>query len=98
MLADPRSPRQNPESHKMIVLVIVVVGVVHSVYKHTTGTNHLYVNDNCTAMASMAINVDNTLPINAKKSQSVRQAMDTKLNSAYLLCLYYYYYYYYYYY
>ena len=91
MLAHPGSPRENPESHKMIVLV-VVAGVVHSVYKHTVGTSHLYVNDNCSAMASVAMNVDNALPINAEKSQSVRQAMATKLNSAYPLCVYYYYY------
>ena len=71
MLAHPRNPRQNPESHKMIVLVVVVV--VHSVYKHTMGTDHLYVNDNCSAMASMAMNVDNALPINAQK-KSICQA------------------------
>jgi len=55
----------------MIVLVVVVV--VHSVYKHTMGTDHLYVNDNCSAMASMAMNVDNALPINAQK-KSICQA------------------------
>jgi len=75
VLAHPGSPRQNPESHKMVILV-VVVGVVHSV-----STKHLYVNDNCSAMASMAMNVDNALPTNAQNSQPVRQAMANKLNS-----------------
>jgi len=81
--AHPGSPRQNPESRKTVVLVVVVVGVVHSVYKHSVGTNHLYVNNNCSAMASMAMNVDNVLPINAKNSQPVRQAMATTLNCLY---------------
>ena len=81
MPAHPGSPRQNPESHKTVVLVVVVVGVVHSVYKHSVSTKHLYVNNNCSAMASMAMNVDNALPINAQNSQPVRQAMATKLNS-----------------
>jgi len=79
----------------IVLVVVVVVGVVHSVYKHTVGTNHLYVDGNCSAKASMAMNMDkqdNALPINAQKSQPVRQAMATKLNSAYPLCLYYYYY------
>jgi len=64
-----------------MVVLVGIVGVIHSVYKHYVSTKHLHINDNCNVMASMAMNVDNALPINAQNSQPVRQAIVTKLNS-----------------
>jgi len=65
--AHPGSPGQDSESNNTIVIVVVVVEIVlvHCMHKHSVATNDLYINNNFSAMVSVAMNVDSALPINA---------------------------------